>query len=118
MDADINKYIAEEIQDQGNLADLPEWSEGRARELAADESIGLSDAHWEVVFFLRERFRERGQPRSAREIVGELEQKYGDKGGRRYLYGLFPGGPVTQGSRIAGLPLPPYATDPSFGSSE
>lgn len=116
-DMDINKYIDSEA-DQGYLAELDPWSEETAREAAAKEGITLTEEHWDVVRFLRERYRERGQPKSARRIVEELERRYGAKGGRRYLYRLFPDGPVTQGSRIAGLPLPPYATDPSFGSSE
>ncbi len=119
---DINRYIlnerAIEQDPEGYLMELPTWSMERARELADEENIALSDEHWDVVNFLRDRFLHEGQAKSGRQVVGLLEERFGDKGGRRYLYTLFPGGPVTQGSRIAGLPLPPYTTDPSFGSSE
>jgi tRNA 2-thiouridine synthesizing protein E len=45
-----------------------------------------------------------------------MEHNYLAEGGRRYLYSLFPRGPVTQGCRLAGLPLPNGHSDPSFGS--
>jgi sulfur relay (sulfurtransferase) DsrC/TusE family protein len=48
----------------------------------------------------------------------ELEEKFCDNRGRKELYEMFPGGPVSQASRIAGLPLPPYSSDSSFGSVE
>ena len=120
--ADINKYIADrdafEKDPAGNLIGAEPWSEEIAREKAVEEGIELAADHWDVVHFLRERFRERGKPSSGRVIADELEERYRDKGGRKYLYTLFPRGPVTQGCKIAGLPLPAYTVDPSFGSSE
>ena len=119
---DINKYIlnerAIEQDPEGYLMELPPWSIEHAKKLAEEEHIALNDEHWDVVNFLRDRFLKEGQAKSGRQVVELLEQRYRDKGGRRYLYTLFPNGPVTQGSRIAGLPLPPYTTDPHFGSSE
>ena len=118
---DINHYIMQEHameQDpQGFLAEFPSWSKQRGQELAAETDITMTDEHWEVVCFLRERFIRMGPAKSGRELVEALEQRYADKGGKRYLYSLFPHGPVTQASTIAGLPLPPYTIDPNFGSS-
>jgi tRNA 2-thiouridine synthesizing protein E len=34
----------------------------------------------------------------------------------KYLYTLFPGGPIVQGCRLAGLKAPAGATDRGFGS--
>jgi tRNA 2-thiouridine synthesizing protein E len=57
-----------------------------------------------------------GPARSARELARELDREYADEGGRRYLYELFPRGPVVQACHIAGLPMPPGTRDLSFGS--
>ncbi len=120
--ADINKYIlnerAVERDPEGYMFDLPPWDASVAEKLAAEEGIVLTDEHWEVVQFLRERFRHQGQVKSGRVLADELDSAFHGRGGSRYLYGLFPNGPVAQGSRIAGLPLPAYTTDPSFGSAE
>lgn len=119
---DINRYIlnerAIEQDPEGYLMELSPWSIEEAKKLADEEHIELTDEHWDVVNFLRDRFLHEGQAKNGREVVELLEERYLDKGGRRYLYTLFPSGPVSQGSRIAGLPLPPYTTDPHFGSSK
>ena len=48
-----------------------------------------------------------GSPRRAdRELGDMLESEFADRGGRKYLRSLFPGGPVAQGMRIAGLAVP------------
>lgn len=114
---DINKLIADpslsRLDPEGHLAELQSWSPGFARKLAEAEGIALGEEHFLVLYQLRERFRRHGPARSAREVLRELELEFG---GRKHLYTLFPGGPVAQASRIAGLPVPPFSTDPSFGS--
>jgi len=54
---------------------------------------------------------------NARTTSRVLSKKFSRQGGNKYLRRLFSEGPVTQGSRLANLPTPAYATDPSFGTS-
>lgn len=114
---DINKSVGDSEHDpEGNMFGLAPWSPLSAQRLAAVEGIFLTDEHWEIIIYLRERYRKCGDARSAREVLRELEEHFSEGRGRRSLYELFPGGPVSQGSRLAGLPLPPHSSDPSFGS--
>ncbi|MGC2166749.1 MAG: TusE/DsrC/DsvC family sulfur relay protein [Gallionella sp.] len=102
----------------GNMFDLDHWSPLKVRQMATQEGIGeLTDAHWHVIYLLRNLFRDKGQAGNTREAMRMLEQDFVDEGGSRYLYELFPRGPINQGSRLAGVPAPPHASDPSFGWS-
>jgi sulfur relay (sulfurtransferase) DsrC/TusE family protein len=67
--------------------------------------------------FLRDYYLENGLPESGREISDALDARFTGQGGRKYLRRLFPEGPVAQGMRIAGLPVPAYTEDESFGVS-
>lgn len=114
---DVNKAVLEGRHDpEGNMYDLAQWSPLVAQRLASAEGLYLTDYHWEIIIYLRERYREHGNPPNARLLQKELDEKFSEGKGKRYLYELFPGGPVSQGCRLAGLPQPPYASDPSFGS--
>jgi len=117
---DIHKVINDEALQhydaEGHMQGLEHWSPLTAQRLARQEGIEeLSEAHWHVIYALRVLYMERGRAASAREIIHILEQDFVAEGGRRYLYELFPKGPVSQGSRLAGVPAPPYSSDPSFG---
>ena len=99
-----------------NLEALGPWTKSMANELAAKEGIALTPAHWEVIEALRNHYQENGPDASGRSLLHCMGVEFADRGGKQYLYDLFPRGPVNQASRIAGLPLPPHSTDPSFGS--
>lgn len=111
----FNEHVTERAPGE-YLVDLPEWNRRIAEQLAAEEGIELSEEHWEVLHFLRRRFAIQGQARYARRLTRELEENLSGAKGSRYLYRLFPGGPVSQGCRIAGLPAPTSHVDLSFGS--
>jgi tRNA 2-thiouridine synthesizing protein E len=111
----MNEQVTER-DPAAHLEELPEWSRRIAEQAAAEEGISLTEEHWQVLHFLRRRFATHGQARYARELSHELEKEIAGARGSRYLFELFPGGPVTQGCRIAGIPAPPYHEDRSFGS--
>ena len=116
----INKAIPDEgsyrLDPRGHLADIDNWSDEVAMTLAAEEGIALTEAHWAVIRYLRECYLDREKLMNAREALCSLEKAFSGQGGGKYLYRLFPGGPVRQGGRIAGLPELDYTTDLSFGS--
>jgi TusE/DsrC/DsvC family sulfur relay protein len=100
-------------------ADFPyagtQWSREGAEEAARAESLELSADHWVVIGALQRLFTENGKP-NVRDLHDALGEHFHAKGGLKYLYSIFPGGPVAQGCRFAGLEAPAGAVDKSFGS--
>ncbi len=93
------------------------WTRDVARERAKQEGLGLGDDHWEMLRALQEYFaRHEDVAVNLRELRDALDEKFHYKGGIAYLYQLFPGGPVAQGCRVAGLKAPAGVTDKGFGS--
>ncbi len=119
---DINKMVAEPDFYQedlmGYLAELEPWTHEFAEERAKEEGVTLTDEHWDVIHFLRNHYRENGPMTSGPRLLRMMEERYSAQGGGKYLFGLFPRGPVNQASTIAGLPLPAYSRERSFGSVE
>ncbi len=97
-------------------AEYDNWTEDTARTLAQMQSIELTDAHWTVIRFLRDYYAQHGASKHARMLTDALEEKFQIQGGLKYLYTLFPDGPVSQGTRIAGVPVPKDSSNASFGS--
>ena len=96
-----------ETDEDGYLANLSDWSESVAQHLANTESVDMSDAHWEVINFLREYYEEYKIAPMIRILTKAIGKKLGkEKGNTKYLYDLYPGGPAKQACKIAGLPKP------------
>lgn len=95
-----------------------DWTNEIALKAAQQEGLKPGEEHWEVIRALQEYFaRHAENPINVRELHDALEEKFHGKGGIKYLYLLFPGGPVAQGCRMAGLKAPAGATDKGFGST-
>lgn len=88
-----------DLNSEGYLTDLNQWSKEVAMHIAQEEGIELSDDHWPVLEYLQDQYRNE-VPLSIRKVgksgVVDIKQ----------FYALFPGGPLKKSSRIAGIPKP------------
>ncbi|MBS99658.1 MAG: sulfurtransferase TusE [Oceanospirillaceae bacterium] len=92
---------------EGYLENLADWTPGVAEVLAQEESLVLTEAHWEVLNLLREFYRQYEHSPAMRPLVKAVGQSLGkDKGRSIYLMQLFPGSPAKVAARLAGLPKP------------
>ena len=92
---------------QGYLLDYSQWHQDMVPVLAEQEGIELTDAHWEVVRFVREFYEEYETSPAIRALVKAMAEKFGpEKGNSRYLQRLFKKGPAKQATKLAGLPKP------------
>ena len=73
--------------------------------IAATEGIELTDAHWEVIRYLRDEYQTQGHTPNFRNMLKGF-QAVRPEADSKYLYDLFPLGPAKQGAKVAGLPQP------------
>ncbi len=87
------------VSEDGYLEDMSQWNENIAKEIAEEIGIELTDKHFEVINYLREKTAEK----EALTI-----RKVGKSGivDIKGLYKLFPKGPLKFSSKIAGIPKP------------
>lgn len=96
-----------EVDEEGYLADLSQWDEDIAKEMARLDGTDLDENHWEVINFLREYYEEYQIAPAVRVLTKAIGKKLGkEKGNSKYLYELFPYGPAKQACKYAGLPKP------------
>lgn len=97
-----------ETTDQGFLRDFTQWQHSVALALAEREQLELTEAHWEILLFIRDYYQQYKHLPNARMFVAAIRKQFGeDKGNSRYLQKLFPQGPLKYACKIAGLPKPP-----------
>lgn len=111
---------SEEVDSQqraNRQRELANWNESLARRHAREYGIELTADHLKVVQLLHHYYLNHGEVRSGRELDKMLADAFKFKGGRRYLHRLFPCGPVAQGMRFAGLPVPAHTEDSGFGTA-
>ena len=92
---------------QGYLLDFQQWNKSLALIIAKQEKLTLTEAHWEVINFVREFYLKYKRSPAIRALTKAMKQEFGvEKANSRYLYRLFPEGPAKQATKIAGLPKP------------
>lgn len=108
----------ESIKANIKTASTPDdWTKDKANKLAESEGLTLTEDHLAVLYALQEYYsRHDIKHIKVRELHDALNEKFHRNGGIKYVYSLFPGGPVAQGCRLAGLQPPAGAVDKGFGS--
>ena len=101
MTASIN------VDKEGFLKHLNDWSPEVAIQIAHNEGISLTEAHWEIINLLRNFYSSYEISPAMRILVKSVKEQLGDKKGNSiHLLTLFPGSPAKVASKIAGLPKP------------
>ena len=90
-----------DVDAEGFLTDAEQWNERIAHAIAAENGIPeLTDRHWLVVRFMRERYLSTGTAPSIRSLGKESGVSI------KELYQLFPKGPAKLAAKIGGIPKP------------
>ncbi|SHM79787.1 TusE/DsrC/DsvC family sulfur relay protein [Phytopseudomonas punonensis] len=96
-----------ELDKDGYLLDLQDWSAEIATALATREELELSAEHWEILELLRAFYAEFQLSPANRPLIKYVALKLGpDKGNSLHLNRLFNGTPAKLAAKLAGLPKP------------
>ncbi|ENA37484.1 MULTISPECIES: TusE/DsrC/DsvC family sulfur relay protein [Pseudomonas] len=95
------------VDKEGYLLDLGDWSVEIAEELALREGLPLTPEHWEILHALRDFYAEFQLSPANRPLIKYIAQTLGpEKGNSLHLNLLFKGSPAKLAAKLAGLPKP------------
>jgi TusE/DsrC/DsvC family sulfur relay protein len=90
-----------DVDAEGFLTDPEQWNERIAEAIATENGVPeLTDRHWLVVRFMRDRYLQTGNAPSIRSLGKESGVPI------KELYQLFPKGPAKLAAKIGGIPKP------------
>ncbi len=93
--------LAVETDKEGFLLHTGDWTPQLAAEIAAESGIpALTERHWLVVSFMRDRYLATGTAPTIRSLGKESGVPI------KELYELFPKGPAKLAAKIGGIPKP------------
>jgi len=91
---------AVDVNDEGFLTVPDQWNEELGAELAKLIGIDMSDAHWQIVRFLRDDYKTQGETATLRRVSTQTGTPV------KQLFSLFPGKPAKKMAYVSGLPKP------------
>jgi tRNA 2-thiouridine synthesizing protein E len=91
--------ITLDVNEEGYLTNPAQWTREIAKEIAKEEGIDLTDKHFLVLDFIRDR-QQKGEMLTIRSV--------GNSGitDIKGFYQLFPGAPMKKAAKIAGITKP------------
>jgi dissimilatory sulfite reductase related protein len=90
-----------DVDAEGFMTNAEQWNDQIARTIASENGIPkLTERHWLVVRFMRERYLATGNAPSIRSLGKESGVPI------KELYQLFPKGPAKLAAKIGGIPKP------------
>ncbi len=101
MSTTLPGYHDLELDAEGFLQKPEQWNEELAVQIAHESGVPeLTDKHWQVIRFMRERFLTTGIAPTIRTLGKESGVPI------KELYQLFPKGPAKLAAKIGGIPKP------------
>jgi len=89
-----------QVNEEGFMTNPAEWTKEIALELAKEEGIELTDAHWKIIDFCRSSAAASDAAPTLRAITN------GSGVSTKDLFALFPKGPAKKVAKISGLGKP------------
>jgi tRNA 2-thiouridine synthesizing protein E len=89
-----------DVDAEGFLQRPEQWTDAVGLAIAADVGVAMTDRHWQVVRFMRDRYLETGAAPSIRTLGKDSGVPV------KELYALFPKGPAKLAAKIGGIPKP------------
>jgi TusE/DsrC/DsvC family sulfur relay protein len=88
-----------DVNEEGYMTNSSQWNREIAKAIASEEGIELTDQHFALLEYLRDR-HSKGEALSIRGInkSGIIDVKT--------FYQIFPGAPLKKSTKIAGIPKP------------
>lgn len=103
------------LDEEGYLLNRDDWSEDVAEELSArqanEDHVTLTETHWGLIHYFRDYYELNKVHPSMHKLVTTLGRQHGqhfhdEKQYEKFLYKIFPHGPVQELCKLAGLPKP------------
>ncbi len=91
--------VSIDLNDEGYMTDAGQWTKEVAAAIATEEGIELTDKHYELIDFIRNKVAS-GDTLTIRGIG-----KSGVVNAKEF-YQLFPGAPLKKATKISGVPKP------------
>ncbi len=89
-----------DVDAEGFLQKPEQWTEAIGLEIATAHGITMTDRHWIVSKFMRQRYLDTGTAPTIRTLGKESGVEI------KELYQLFPKGPAKLAAKIGGIPKP------------
>jgi len=91
--------VTVDVNEEGYFTNPSQWTKEIATEIAKEENLALTDKHFEVLNFIRDKFA-KGETITIRSVgTSGITDIKG-------FYTLFPGAPMKKAAKIAGIPKP------------
>jgi len=105
-----------EVDDDGFLLEA-NFSDEIVPVIAEAEGLTLTDEHWQVINFMRDKYRDDGHTPNFRNMLAGMDDLHPGTDWKKRLYELFPLQPNRQSAKVAGLtkPFGKGATNPASG---
>jgi len=118
VSTDINQLVNKQATDPDFPHAPLDWTREETLAAARKEGLELTEDHSDTIRALQNYYAHHADDTviNMRDLHDALDECFHEKGGLKFLYTIFPGGPIAQSCRLAGLKAPYIATDPHFGS--